>query len=466
MKHYCAYMDRQQVSEDLHTRLLEMEIPQARPRRWTQYAVLAACCVLLLGIGAWKWLTLPAGENNASEMAQSTDTVDALNNVGAVGSNGSDSDWNSGEYSFTADSRTDITDLEFPYIPAIRYGDMDSQGVFSTDIALPEGSFTLPLTEEQISRILWGGQENEANVPWMLGWDGALIQGTAWYDGYGDLWRVDLYGQFDSENEFFLELAPDQVPITCMEPAMDSETDVRGVTVSSYRAYYDRDGDDVNEYLYKSTFVAHNVGVRTEFMSETESQLNDLLINWCTYEDGGLSLEHLMKAENVPAFRSADFDSLEAARQETTFAPYLPTADPEGAWDEFYGHLTYQEGITNRLFVRWSLGYDDVRVFVDLPEGESIVDTVDIDAPETYDLRLYTIPWCDSVPYEVLNTVSCPTFRAEDMSRDVIAARQVEKDTGGYSYTFQVLHPDGTLVEYGCSGVTIDQMWAMVEETL
>ncbi len=86
--------------------------------------------------------------------------------------------------------------------------------------------------------------------------------------------------------------------------------------------------------------------------------------------------------------------------------------------------------------------------------------------PETYDLSLYPIPWCDSVPEEHRETVNDPTFRAEDMSLAVVEARGREHDTGGMTYSFNVLHPDGTLVSYRCDGMTAQQVWEMVEDTL
>ena len=40
------------------------------------------------------------------------------------------------------------------------------------------------------------------------------------------------------------------------------------------------------------------------------------------------------------------------------------------------------------------------------------------------------------------------------------------KDNGGESCRFGVLHEDGTMVEYTCSGLTAEQVWALVEPTL
>lgn len=71
-----------------------------------------------------------------------------------------------------------------------------------------------------------------------------------------------------------------------------------------------------------------------------------------------------------------------------------------------------------------------------------------------------------SVPEEYRETVNFPTFRAEDLSLQVVAARANEKDTGGLSFSFGVLHGDGTLVEYRCDGLTAQAVWQLVEETL
>ena len=89
---------------------------------------------------------------------------------------------------------------------------------------------------------------------------------------------------------------------------------------------------------------------------------------------------------------------------------------------------------------------------------------VEIDISD--DLRLYPIPWCDSVPEEYRDTVNMPAFRAGDMSLAVVEARGHEKDTGGLTFSFGVLHQSGVLVEYRCDGLTAQAVWELVEETL
>ena len=95
------------------------------------------------------------------------------------------------------------------------------------------------------------------------------------------------------------------------------------------------------------------------------------------------------------------------------------------------------------------------------------VETIDVSRPETYDTRLYEIPWCDSVPEEYISYfLSTPVFRAEDMSLAVVEARAVPHDTGGERFEFDVLHESGAVVRYSCDGMTARQVWELVEATL
>ena len=197
---------------------------------------------------------------------------------------------------------------------------------------------------------------------------------------------------------------------------------------------------------------------------------NALQVRQALSQDGGLYLDHLLKAEEVPEWRAAEFSSLEDARQEVDFVSYLPAEDLSG-YDEFYSRMTYQEGSEHTLYLRWSWGYDDVTIRVELPEGDAewgnLVDTA---RPETYDVRLYSIPWADSVPEEYYDTFHSPVFRAVDMSREIVEARAYtladQGDSDGPRVSFSVLHDDGALVTYSCKGLSIDQVWALVEETL
>lgn len=465
MKHYNDYMDRQTVSDDLHDRLMNLERPKKKSARWPQMAALAACCALIVGVGMTALTgpaaTTPPDFGGGTPQPGGIPMPDKIERLKG----------------FLADSGEDK--MMFPAIPYVAYPDLTGKEMprQALDVGLTEGSFTVALTEEQICTILWGGaermseahpKEKPGNVPWMLFWDGYTVSGNAIYSGTGDLMWLNLWGERE-EDYFNVQLAPGTLPPTDIVREGGKVTDVRGVEITAWKGMIK--GDGWTETHYESVFLAHNVGVRATFATrETDSFISDLFVNWCTYRDGGLSLEHLLRNGNIPAWRSEKFATLAEAREEPEFAPYLPKTDFSG-YAEFYGRLTYQEGNEHTMFVRWSRGLDDVEIVVELPEGDTKWgNIVDADDPARYDLSLYPIPWCDSVPREYWETVTNPVFRAEDMTEAIVAARSYTLDdagdTGSLRVEFEVLHPDGAKVSYCCKGLTVEQVWGVVRETL
>ena len=484
MKYYNLYMERQTISAQAHERLLalggQQQGARARPkprtgRRVGRWAALAACCALVLGLGIWR---AAAPEQPGGE------TVDDALYHGIPDTYGS-GETPPGEESFVVEGAEREQTVNLFAIPFVNYQSVD--GELAADAApawdLLEGSFSEELTRADIQNIFWGAEGKpegaEGDLPWMLFLGGYTLSGSALYDKSGDLLWLNLWGEHEeADASFTLTLRPGELPFNCcLYPDLET-TDVFGTEVTGWSAWEDRDGDGTEETcLCVSEFMAGEVGVRFETRAcSGEDPLdravfqNSLLVRQALSQDSGLYLNHLMTAQEVPQWRSAEFSSLEEARREADFAPYLPTEDFSG-YGEFTGRLTSQEGREHTLFLRWSWGYDDVTIRVELPEGDPVREhVVDISAPETYDLRLYPIPWADSVPEEYRRTVDHPVFRAEDMSRAVVEARAYTPnelgDTNSLRIGFAVLHPDGTLVDYSCEGLSVEQVWDMVSETL
>lgn len=425
MKYYKTYMDRQTVSDPLHEKLLAMEAPKSK-RHWQTYTALAACLAVIVGLGVWRWTAPPEAQSAA----------DVLSEVGVLG-----------------DTDTALPDIPYPYVkfPEVL-----------ADIALPDGAFTVKLLPHELDALL-----GTANLQLPGVWsETAKLSARATYDGYGDLWQVDLQITEENGDNAYIQLAPGDIPPTCIGMPDGAVTDVNGVEVTSWGAHYDSDGDGTEEYHYHSVFMAGDIGVRAEFESGEYSAASTVFINYAA--NGNLDLSAIAKADDVPAFRSVRFETYEEALQETDFLPYLPASIPEG-FGEFGGKLVYQEGIDHHLVVWWRRDYDDLHLYITLPEGgpSAAYDPVDISAPETWDRRLYSGGnWGDGLSDDLLDTLYFPTFRAEDMSLDVIEGRKLPRDRGGYSYQFHVLHPDGTAIEYSISGLTVDEVWAIIEPTL
>lgn len=485
MKQYKSYMDRQEISPAVHENLLNLEAGKKSARPWMKYGALAACAALIIGVGAWKLAPAPATTPNPPQSSGQF----AAGYTPLPG----EKDMVESDDLFVVSSPAGGGKLAFPMIPDINYQDITDQSQLSSDASrayLP-GSFMTNLKKEDIQTIFWGPEgkpqadhpkTEQGDLPWMLFWDGYTLQGRALYDGQGQLMELWLWGEQDRAS-FELELCPGALPFTCCIDANrgDIISEFNGVSVAGWSQVYDRDGDGQDDYICGSEFMTKNdIGVRfvnrnslmrVEYEQDGSMDLggaqafNALFVRQAL-TDGGLYLDHLAENENIPAWREESFSTLAQARQEADFAPYLPTAEPKG-YNEFYGRLSYQEGHSNSLFVRWSSAgaYDDVEVAV-YRDGYYSYNLVSPDQPETYDLSLYPIPWCDSVPEKYRDTVDRPAFKAEDMSLAIVEARGREHDTGGMTYSFDLLHPDGTVVSYRCDGLTAAQVWAMVEETL
>jgi hypothetical protein len=488
MKYYVSYCDRQEISPEMHAKLLALgEEKEGQPqtgkprKRWKPLAALvalAACCVIIPAVG------LPIHTSNTvapslsdrsdqSEFQISADSSEVLDSTeqGAADFHG-----------FVVEGSGETRG--FPFVPYISYPDVGTDlAMSSASLALPEGALLVDLTQEEIETIFWGGEgkpETETgDLPWTLFWDGYTVHSSAIYDGAGQLYLLSLYGErTDADANFELTLSPGQLPPDCLLPSAWESSEVLGTEVTGWCQTYDRDGDGAVEAVCSSQFMAGTVGVRFQNVNapfqmdegdgwndlSAAKDFNALFVRQALSDDGGLYLEHLLTAETVPDWREESFDTLAQARQETEFAPYLPETDIPG-YRDFYGRLSYQEGGENLLFVRWSLGYDDVWVEV-YRENPPDFTLADLSTPASYDRRLYDTPWSDTVPEEFRETISMCVFRAEDMTLDLVKARGTEKDTGGTSYTFGVLHPDGTLVVYYCDGISAEQVWAMVENTL
>lgn len=435
MEQYISYINRQENSRELHEKLLTLPAGRSRPARvWLRVASLAACCLLAV----WRF---------------------ALSGQGPGLSHGADAN----------DPGQGLPQLDISVV----YRELEEGEREDLCLAWEPGSFVRDMTPEQITGLF--GQDT---LPESLHWEEYKLQGRLYYDGQGRLNWLGLFGTHPNGANFELNLRPNELPPECCIKAdrVWTYSQVFGTRVAGWSDSWDRDGDGAKDNICGAEFMAGTVGVRFEstnspFTGADQEQaactFNALLVQQALSEEEGLSLEALLTAEQIPAWREENFSSLEQARQAEEFAPYLPVEGPVG-WESFRGSLSYQEGVQNELSVYWSRGYDDVVVSVLLPEGEADWGAVtDVSDPAAYDVRLYPIPWAESVPEEYFESFHAPVFRAEDMSLPVVEARTSGTgDTGSPQASFSVLYSDGTLARYTCKGLSAEQVWKLVEPTL
>ena len=360
--------------------------------------------------------------------------------------------------------------LSFYALPALYFQEGGDE--LAASIALPEGSFRVELTLKDLQKVFWGPEGKpdtlnpDTDLPWLLGWDGYTVHVVALYDGNGDLWMFTVYGNKDLDS-FELQVSPGRLPPQCLADPDGESVDVNGTEVTSYYHAYDRNGDGLTDHVCTSEFLVDGYGYRfrnaytetgkEEFnVAEAAKFLNTCFVmRAAQWTDSRCYFGHIAHNDNIPPWEETNFDTLAEARERTEFAPYLPETAPVN-WSEF--------------LVRWSKMYDNVEIDVHLPEGDSTdyyhTQLVDVTVPESYDWQLYDGPISDTVPQEYRMAFYKPAFRAKDMSFEVVQARMHGHDTGGEICHFYVIHENGVVVGYDCSGVTAQEVWDLVEPTL
>lgn len=149
----------------------------------------------------------------------------------------------------------------------------------------------------------------------------------------------------------------------------------------------------------------------------------------------------------------------EEAGQIDLLGDYVPATPPE---DYVFESARY-EAQTGRLTICWRRGMDDIRLSFEETDGAE-VETADIQKPETYDERLYEIPFADSVPEEYRETFLAPVFAKDDFSLEIVRSRVLSYsgdsgDTSTPRGQFSVLYDD-VLVHFNGRG-TPEEIWEM-----
>lgn len=150
----------------------------------------------------------------------------------------------------------------------------------------------------------------------------------------------------------------------------------------------------------------------------------------------------------------------EEARSDKTLGGYVPMTLPRGyVFESAEENLDIGE---DNLRLCWTRGMDSI--MLSFTKTENPPDTVDAEKPETYDERMYKIPYAESVPEEYRQSVNNPVFAREDFSLEMIESRMISYSDSGDTDTprgnFSVLGSDGVLVRFSGRG-TAEEIWEM-----
>ena len=94
---------------------------------------------------------------------------------------------------------------------------------------------------------------------------------------------------------------------------------------------------------------------------------------------------------------------------------------------------------------------------------------VDTLRPETYDLRLYSKPYADSIPENLTEICINATFSAEDVTEQILQARLVpSSESGGekaYYGHIGVLYGADILVRYNAVDLSPQELYSIIDTT-
>lgn len=398
----------------------EFETEKPHDRKWMRYGALAAC-VCLVAVGGLLWL-----RPNRAPAPVETPTVSAPS-VSAEAPTP------------TAPEHPAPTPIDT--LPKLAYA--EGGGELAADIALPDGYFYRPLTQEAMASI-WGLKT--------LSWEGLLpsesyselggisLEGELTYDGTGRVWLAAIRGTV-ADSKFLITLSPEQVPVTCIAyDGGDATCEIYGTPVTALRF------GDHTEITFLRGEGESAVGMRLETNdpSEAVEELFTRIVSQSLRPDGVLQLDQL-KTDEIPEWRSETLTEAQA-RAEAGFGEYLPETLPAGyAFEAAYRELGENR---NYLSASWFYGYDNLSVTV-YKDGD-VRGLVHADEIEKYDEDYYGKEKPD-VPEEYWESWQSPIFYAEELTMEVIQRRVSEVDMGNVYTHFGVLYPDGTVVHVSAS---------------
>lgn len=428
MKTYNKYMDKIQVSDTLHHKIMSCA-DNARLKRNSimikHYATAFAClAVFFLGVFIIpKFIQL-----NVTPITE--DMTSALQ----------------------PGSRTPISNVSGKYILDFNR----AKGQVASDINIPR-HFWQELSAAEIKAIFPVLENTHA------------VKATANFQS-GDngvtLFNIDANAKSESGLETYIQIAPTEIKLDYVFDSETKSSDVLGTVVTAGYFETKPNSNGVKNVIYFATFKLSDATYYVELggaeavREDLKNEISDLI---CLMIEGGaadLDIFHPI----VPELRE-DRMSLDEARTDIDFGTYLPSTLPNGF--VFENALRYINQVQNALYVNWTkgMGYINWRVsLLDDNDNTRITSVVDT---KNYDLSLYPIPWADSVPDILREIVNNPVFLINELTLDAVRARTYEiadaGDEPGQRMGFSVLYGD-ILVEIRIKGVTPEVIYDILQE--
>ncbi len=294
----------------------------------------------------------------------------------------------------------------------------------------PEGYFEYELTEEEIGAVLSGYDISSI--------DSARVEYTS-KDDVAKILSVEF--KIDQNpNTAILYISPKELVVSEIYESSKKLSDILGTTVfvkglpefrgvKEYIADFEKDG------LFYKLKMNDKTGDETSFAR--------LLCQIVAMDGADLTC---LENPEIPILKNDDL-SLDEVYEEENFGKYMIRVPDRYVFNGAMAVINQRE---NYQSTSWSSDYDDINEYVYYLDDEARSCLIeDVSEVERYELDLYTIPWCDSVPDEFMDTVHNPLFNIGDLSLNIINKRTDDKGC----MNFSVLYPDEVVVEIRATGL-------------
>ena len=155
--------------------------------------------------------------------------------------------------------------------------------------------------------------------------------------------------------------------------------------------------------------------------------------------------------------------TMDQARSCQNFGTFLPSNMPERFSLDRVWRYTHEDN--EMIFALWYSERDTITWQISNATAHDLSLVVDVNDRAKFDLSLYTVPWFESVPHDLIQYVMNSVFLAHEITIDMVQARAVESRSGGVQMNFGILF-DNIVVTINATGLSPTEVWEMILQIL
>lgn len=284
------------------------------------------------------------------------------------------------------------------------------------------------------------------------------ISATANYSDGNGLFNIVSRFTTNTGGSANLRVSSKEASADCVIKAEPVVTDLLGVEVT---AGHFEESNGMSD-IYFAEFSLDNMGYYLEVSSgeDEKSEFENIVL--LLIEGGKADFSILNHA--APELRDEKF-TIEQAYEDEIFGKYVPKNIPSGF--SLISASRFVNQSTDSLTCIWEKGMDEIWWVASIPKETDMSLITKVSDTKNYDMSLYKIPLADSVPKELMEIVSNPIFKIEELTPEAVKARAYKindaGDTSGCRLNLGVLYDD-VLVDITSKGADPEWVYNMLTQ--